>query len=93
MKTLDIGQPASFTAEVTDRKGDPVDPDNPIWRVLEPSGELAEPSMTRVSTGVFEGEFDHKEDGVHRLLYRGDPPHKTGKEVAWRVKVPKVPRD
>jgi len=93
MRTLDIDQPASFTAEVKDEKGDLVDPGSPIWRVLEPSGALGKPSMTRVSAGIFEGEFDHKEDGIHRLLYKGDPPHKVGGEIAWRVAAPKVPRD
>ena len=93
MRTFDIDQPAGFKAEVTDEDGNLVDPPNPLWRVLTPSGDLAEPKVEHPSTGIFKGSFEHDEPGVHRALYKGDLPHKIGGEIEWRVRAPKVPRD
>jgi len=93
MKVFDIDQPAFFRAEVKDEDGNLVDPNDPIWRVLLPSGELAEPEVDRISEGIYEGSFEHSEPHVHTVLYKGKAPHKIGGELSWRVRKPKVPRD
>ena len=94
MKTIDLGDVAELEATVTNSKtGDLADPDTPAWKVVEPSGETAEPEATKVSKGVYICTFTPTEAGIHRLLFVGTGANQGAGESRFQVRVPTVPRD
>jgi len=70
-----------------------VDPDEPLFRVLTPSGDLSDLEVVRVSKGIFRCLFEHDEPGEHVVLYLGKGAHRIGGEVRYRVRTPRVSRD
>jgi hypothetical protein len=94
VRRLDIDQPAIVKVEVFEDETDElVDPDEPLFRIKTPAGDLPEPEVQHVSKGVFKCRFEHDEPGKHIVLYVGKGSHRIGGEIAYMVSTPKVPRD
>ncbi len=94
MLTVDLGDTVELEAKVQGTLSkELVDPDEPLFRVLQPNGETVDPEVEHPSIGKFLCTFDPTEDGVHEWLYAGEGEWKTAGEAKFRVREPKVPRD
>ncbi len=94
VRRVRFGVPVELEVEETSSlTGELVDPDAPLFRVLLPNGETADPEVEHISEGKFRCTYDPTEWGIHRWLFMGEGEWKTAGETWFEVRKPKVPRD
>lgn len=90
---LDVGDNADMFGRFRDPETRAlVDPAAVTCKVSHPDGTTSEPSVTKVSTGVYEASIECDEDGDWAFVMLGTAPHVGAAEGEWKVRPPKVPR-
>lgn len=83
---LEVGIKATKT-------GEPTDVDSNLIRILRPSGDLAEPSLSHTGAGQYEGTYDPEETGLHKVVFIGKGKVKVTGPATFRVHDPGVSID
>jgi hypothetical protein len=86
-----VGQVAGVKATFTDRNGDLVDPTKVVCQVKAPDGTISKPSVTKVSTGLYEVEVPITEGGKWEAVFDGGPAHKSANRVNFQSTARDVP--